>query len=302
MQILAVVLVTISAIIHAGWNFFSQQRGVTTGFFFLSCLAAALVLSPLLWLYREGMAALPPFFWLCVVLSGLFEALYYQGLCGAYRSGDLSATYPLVRAAPVVLVALISLVFGGNRAPQGVGLVGVWLVAAGCLMLPLSSFRRPDLRSYFLPASLLALTAGIGTTGYSLADDQAIRHLTHIPTEIMPVNMRALFFLTLKTLSSTTALGILLVIFPKDRARIRQTWRNDLKVAMLTGLVIFGAYGMVLAAMILAENVSYVVAFRQLSIPIGALLGFLVNREPLIPTRIAGVGIITLGVLLIAFG
>jgi drug/metabolite transporter (DMT)-like permease len=301
-EFLALSLVLISAIIHAGWNLFSQQRQVTTAFFFIACLTAALALSPFLWLFRAGFTALPPIYWLCVIGSGVFEGFYYICLCGAYRAGDLSATYPLVRAVPVVMVALISLAIGGGREPQGVGLVGVAVVAVGCLLLPLASFRRPNLGVYFLPASLLAAGAGLATSGYSLADDQAMRLLAGVPTGILGTNSGTLFFLALKTLSSSAALGVILLVSSTERGWLRTMERKPALIAAMTGLFIFGAYGLVLAAMSLASNVSYVIAFRQLSIPLGAGLGFLINKETPVPTRLVGIGVITLGLVLVAAG
>ncbi len=71
-------------------------------------------------------------------------------------------------------------------------------------------------------------------------------------------------------------------------------------VAMITGLLIMGTYGLVLTAMAYASNVSYIAAFRQLSIPLGAILGILVQKEPSYPTKLASVGIIFTGLILIA--
>jgi hypothetical protein len=41
------------------------------------------------------------------------------------------------------------------------------------------------------------------------------------------------------------------------------------------------AYSLVLIAMSFAKNISYVVAFRQLGIPIGAILGMVILKEPM---------------------
>jgi drug/metabolite transporter (DMT)-like permease len=301
-QFLALTLVLVSAFIHAGWNFVSQQRQVSTAFFFYACLAAAVVLSPLLWINRAAFGGLSLVFWLCVIGSGIFEGFYYLCLCEAYRSGELSATYPLVRAVPVVVVALISLVIGGTRAPHGIGLAGVGVVAIGCLMLPLNSFKRPRLEVYFLRGSLMAAGAGLATSGYSLADDQAMRLLAQLPGSFLGANTAPLFFLALKTLSSTLALGVILLVSRGERSWLRQMGPRQVSAAALTGLFIFGAYGLVLAAMALASNVSYVIAFRQLSIPLGAGLGFLINKDTPIPPRLAGIGVITLGLVLVALG
>jgi len=48
-----------------------------------------------------------------------------------------------------------------------------------------------------------------------------------------------------------------------------------------------------------ASNVSYIAAFRQLSIPLGALLGILVQKEPSYAVKLASIGIIFAGLILI---
>jgi uncharacterized membrane protein len=49
-------------------------------------------------------------------------------------------------------------------------------------------------------------------------------------------------------------------------------------------------------------NVSYVAAFRQLSIPLGALFGMLLLNEPRYVPKITGVVIIFLGLTLVGVG
>ncbi len=50
------------------------------------------------------------------------------------------------------------------------------------------------------------------------------------------------------------------------------------------------------------DNVSYVVGFRQLSIPLGATLGVLVLKEAPHAPKIAGVAIMFVGLILVALG
>jgi drug/metabolite transporter (DMT)-like permease len=66
--------------------------------------------------------------------------------------------------------------------------------------------------------------------------------------------------------------------------------------------VITTGYGLVLVAMPLARDVSYVSAFRQVSIPIGALLGILALKEPAYPFKLAGTGILFVGLVLVGLG
>jgi len=66
--------------------------------------------------------------------------------------------------------------------------------------------------------------------------------------------------------------------------------------------MIFTAYGLVLFAMAFVRDVSYVSAFRQVSIPIGAGLGFLVEKESVQPQKIAGLLFTLTGLVLVAVG
>ncbi|MCG7498844.1 hypothetical protein MHO82_18400 [Vibrio sp. Of7-15] len=52
--------------------------------------------------------------------------------------------------------------------------------------------------------------------------------------------------------------------------------------------------------MTLTENISYVVALRQASIPIGVLLAVLILKEKWYLTRISGAGIIFTGLVFTA--
>ena len=52
--------------------------------------------------------------------------------------------------------------------------------------------------------------------------------------------------------------------------------------------------------MMFASNVSYIAAFRQVSIPLGALLGILILKEKATHAKIAGVVIISIGLVVVA--
>jgi uncharacterized membrane protein len=61
-------------------------------------------------------------------------------------------------------------------------------------------------------------------------------------------------------------------------------------------------YGLVLAAMAYVSDVSYVAAFRQLSIPIGAVLGLTLQQEPRYQPKIIGIGVVSVGLVLVGIG
>jgi len=75
-------------------------------------------------------------------------------------------------------------------------------------------------------------------------------------------------------------------------------WRT----AALMGVIILATYGLVLTSMAYVSNVSYVIAFRQLSIPIGAALGILVRKEKATPPKLTGIALVVTGLVLAALG
>ena len=255
---------------------------------------------PCLYLERRVLPFLPPLFWILVTATGLFQTIYFAGLTRAYQNGDMSVTYPLLRAVPVVAVALISLILQDGLEPRGWGLVGIGLVALGCLMLPLVSFRKVRFSDYLNLSCLFALLAAVGTTGYSLVDDRALRILGSQQGVNLGRAEIALLYLTVQTLSTIVFLGILVALDKEERARLAGSWPKDIPAAFQVCILLNSAYGLVLAAMTLSSSVSYVVAFRQLSIPLGALVGMTLQKEPRHLPRIVGVGIVSLGLVVVA--
>jgi uncharacterized membrane protein len=59
------------------------------------------------------------------------------------------------------------------------------------------------------------------------------------------------------------------------------------------------SYTLVLIAMMLATNVSYIAAFRQLSIPLGAILGIILFKETATRPKFTGIIFIFLGLLIV---
>jgi uncharacterized membrane protein len=71
---------------------------------------------------------------------------------------------------------------------------------------------------------------------------------------------------------------------------------------MAAGILILGTYALVVWAMAYADDVSYVVAFRQISIPMGVALGWYFLGEALHGPKVVGVLTILAGLLLVVLG
>lgn len=299
MTTVAILLVTISAFVHAFWNLLGKRQNPSAAFFFLASAFAAICFTPLLLIYRDTLAAIPGRVWVWVALTSLFEAIYYIGLAGAYRHGDLSVAYPLARALPVILVALLTAGLNLGKPLSLVGVAGILLVVVGCLLLPLRSFQQHHLDRPLIIFYLLASLAALGTTGYTLVDNQALLDLRNAPGIGLSRIEIAFFYLALSSITITLTMGLYILLSAGERAELTKTWQAGKRVAFITGLLIVGTYGLVLAAMEYADNVSYIAAFRQLSIPLGAVLGVLVQREPVYRTKVASIAIIFAGLVLV---
>jgi drug/metabolite transporter (DMT)-like permease len=296
----AIALVTVSAFIHAFWNLLGKRQNPSVAFFFVASVFAAICFSPLLLVYRNTFALIPGQVWIWLGLTAIFELIYYIGLAGAYRHGDMSVAYPLARAIPVILVALITTMLGLGKPLSLIGGLGILAVAIGCLLLPQRSLHHLQLSNYLSACCLLAGVAAIGTTGYTLVDNQVLADLLSAPGIGLNRIEMAFFYLALDSVFIALVMVGYILISPSERVELSKTWQVNRKMALITGLLIMGTYGLVLAAMAYASNVSYIAAFRQLSIPLGAILGILVQKEPAYPPKLASIGIIFVGLILIA--
>ncbi|WP_315980597.1 hypothetical protein [Aliamphritea spongicola] len=68
----------------------------------------------------------------------------------------------------------------------------------------------------------------------------------------------------------------------------------------MTGLFIVGTYLLVLISMSMVTEVSYVVALRQLSIPIGVAIGVFWLKESVSITRMQGVSMMLIGLIFVS--
>lgn len=294
---LAIFLVTTSALIHAIWNLLSKRQNPSAAFFLIASFFAALVVLPIPFLYRSSLSLLPLSLWGLLAITGVFQTIYYLGLTGAYRHGDISIAYPLLRAVPVILVTMLSALWMIGKPISSLGVAGIALIVLGCLILPLPSFRGVQLKAYLNPCCLLALLAAFGTTGYTLVDNQALAIMRGLPQ--IPTGNGTLLFIALETVVTTLLLAIYTIIIPSERAQLKGAWNNGWGRAALTGFLITGTYGLVLLAMNYANNVSYIAAFRQLSIPLAAMLGFMVQKEPATQPKLVGIILVFSGLIII---
>ncbi|MDA0710019.1 MAG: multidrug DMT transporter permease [bacterium] len=302
MSTFAIVLILISAVAHAGWNLLGKSQKPNSAFYLLANLVGTVCLGIAASTSAGLLAVVPAQVWYLLIGTGLCQTLYFTGLSNGYRHGDLSIIYPVVRGLPALMVVLLSLILGRSEYISYQSISGCVLIFAGCLILPMKRFQDFRVDNYRNLSSYFALLAALGTVGYSLIDDAALRQMRQIPQVDLAIWQITLFYAFFEGVFTTAWMALVALPFRSVRADFCILLKTALPRAALTGFMIAFTYVLVLISLAFVSDVSYVVGFRQLSIPLGALMGIFILKEPAHRPRLFGVGILFVGLILIATG
>ena len=273
-EIAAVVL--LAALLHAVWNAMLGAAGdpaldtalVATG----GSLAAAAVLPFLPLPARES--------WPYLLASVAIHTVYFAALVGAYRGGDFSPAYTLMRGTAPVLTALGGWLAGERLA--GSQWLGVALVSGGVAAMGTLGRRRGAATSR---ATGFALGNAVVIAAYTLVDGRGVRLSGHAPSYTLWVFFLDVLPLLAWTLASRGREAI---------AYAARRWRRGL----LGGALMVTAYGLVLWSMTRAP-VAAVAALRETSVVFAALIGARLLREPFGAVRAAAAAVVAAGVALL---
>jgi len=302
MTITAILLIVLSAFLHAGWNLVSKKEVPSISYFFLANLFGSLLFLPMVFIHWQMYFLFPIQVWIYVYISGACLSLYFYSLAKTFQSGDLSIVYPLVRSVPVLIVPVFSFIIGTGHKISLQSYGGMMLIVIGCFLLPMAQIKKVQIRDYVNSTVGFALLAAIGTAGYNIADDQALRYLradSHI--DLSNFELTTLYFFA-EAISSFACLLVIILMTKKNRRDLLIKIRTKKKNTALLGVAIFMTYTLVLTSMAYVNNVSYVVAFRQLSIPLGAIAGVLILKEPFYRAKAIGVCVLLVGLILVSTG
>lgn len=297
MPLLAVLLVAVSALLHASWNLICKSRHPSAAFFLVSTASSILVSLPVTIYYLPQLGRLPGVVWVFLIATGVVQALYYASLGNAYRLCEISVAYPLAKSIPVLLVPAATITLGLGAKLGGCALFSMVLVCVGCMILPMLSFRSFSPRSYFRRGFIFIIGAALATAAYTIIDSEALRAFRaanvagYLPT--------ALIYIVWENILIEMFLLPLVLFRRRERRTLWMLWlRGGMRYPALSGVICSSSYLLVLLAMMLADNVSYIAAFRQLSIPLGAILGIILFKERSSMPKIAGIMLIFVGLLI----
>ena len=272
---LGITLAVLGAgLLHASWN--ALLNSAPGGAPMLD--TAAVVAGSCIWaLLALPFVALPdPAAWKFVAASSVIHFAYYVTLAHAYRTGDLSFAYPLMRGTAPLIVTVLGIAFLRELPTPHVAL-GIVLICAG--IVSIAFFRRerhPRAAAYwaFANAGIIAAYTLVDGSG-ARASGNAIAYVTWL------IFLEGLPF-------------IAWVLWRGGKPAIAYL-RRDAGRGLLGGACSLAAYGIVLYAMTRAP-VAAVAALRETSVLFAALMGGVWLKEGLGPMRLAGAASVVAGV------
>ncbi len=178
MPTVALVLVLVAAVLHAGWNVLLKTSGdaLRTAVRLQAIGTAVLVPFGVVAWFLDGSPALEPAGVALALGSGVLEAIYFLCLAAAYSRGDLSLVYPIARGSAPLLSILIGIGLLGERLGLGAA-AGVGCLVAGILLVarPWRAFRVAG--GEHRGAIGFALATGASIAAYSAVDRLGVRIL-----------------------------------------------------------------------------------------------------------------------------
>lgn len=263
-----------AALAHAIWNAMIKSSRDVLLDMTLVVLFAGLVTAPFMLAVEVPVAAAWPY----IIASMVLHLGYYVALVGAYRAGDLSHGYPIMRGIAPLIVSICALAWLGE-APTPTVWLGVLLICGGVLSLGFVGFRWAESRR-----SLgWALANACIIASYTLVDAAGVR-LAGRPES---------YVVWLFTLDALPFAIIIYVLKKKElMAYARQFWLRGLAGGALSA----AAYAIVLWAMTRAP-VAAVAALRETSVIFAALMGAWLLKEGHIARRLVGAATVAAGVI-----
>ncbi|HLH61781.1 MAG TPA: DMT family transporter [Ktedonobacteraceae bacterium] len=281
----ALGLLLTAAVLHATWNLLVKRAREKQIFTACALLVGAICFAPLL----AQVISFPLRIWPYVISSAIFESTYFVVLIRAYANGDFSLVYPMARGTAPVLLTVLAVLFLGER-PRLYGLIGIGILVCGLIIVggkswwTLHSLRKGSALSS--SALILALGVACCISIYSAIDGAAVQQVAPLPYTVLVMGLTS--FLIAPT-----------VVVRYGGQAVIAEWRANWPRIILVGILSLLSYMLVLLAYSISQ-VSYAGSVREVSVVIGAFLGWRLLGEEFGVIRVIGAAFIFAGILVIA--
>ncbi|PMQ16807.1 DMT family transporter [Janthinobacterium sp. AD80] len=280
-----VAVVLFAALLHASWNAIVKSGKDTFLSTVLVSAGAALISLAVL----PFVAAPDPASWPYLAASTVAQLAYYSLLAAAYRAGDMSHAYPLMRGSAPLLVALASWPLIGERL-SSMQMGAVACICAGIFGLYFAS-RQPATARVAKNAghaTAFALGNACVIASYTLIDGIGVR-LSGAP---------AAYTMWIFVLNGA---GLLLWTALRRPADLLAYAGTQWRLAAFGGFGTLASYGLALWAMTQAP-VAAIAALRETSILFAVAIAALFLRERISPRRYLAIALIAAGAVLMRMG
>ena len=274
MSLAVSMAVLLAALLHASWNAMIKGGGDVLHDTAGIVVGAMLIGLPFLFVVPVPPAAAWPF----IVASVLVHLAYYWLMISAYRAGDLSLVYPLMRGvAPLITAAAGIAVLGEMPAP--VAWLGMLLVSGGVFLLGYRALGHAPSRA----AVVFALANAAVIALYTLIDGRGAR-----------VSGNAWSYIVWLFVLDGIPFSLWMLATRRESfiAHLRRRHRR----ALIGGGLSAAAYAISVWAMTKAP-VALVASLRETSVLFATLIGARLLQERLSARRWSGVIAVVLGVL-----
>ena len=285
---LALILVLLSALSHAIWNLLAKRAINQEVFLWCVLVSSSILLLPLfvflIWKYP-----IPYPGWWFIFGTVILHVLYFIFLGRSYARTDLSLAYPIARGMGPALVPIIGALLL-KEVITSLAITGIICVVVGIFTVywwgnfmeilhnPLKIFRESGVR--------YALLTGLVIAVYSVWDKIGVSYVNP--------------FLYMYFLILGSALFLAPYMWRFHRiSTIRIEIRKKIRSIILSGLLMFLAYGLILFVLQFSR-VSYIASAREIGIVMGVVFGTLLLREPFGKGRAIGSCLIIVGLVLIS--
>jgi drug/metabolite transporter (DMT)-like permease len=263
-----------AALLHATWNAIVKSGSDPMLDTAAVALGSSVAVLPFLAVVPPPEAAAWP--WLAA--SAVIHVGYFTALAGAYRAGDLSHGYPIMRGVAPLIVAMSALSWFGE-APGAATWAGVLLICGGVLSLGVAGLDWRRSRA----ATAWALANAAIIAAYTLVDAAGVRAAGGAERYICWV------FLFM-------GLPYVLLVWAIRRAEFLRHVARHWRRGLLGGGFVVGSYGIALWAMTRAP-VAVIAALRETSVIFGALIGAWLLKEGHLRQRLTGAAAVLAGVI-----
>jgi drug/metabolite transporter (DMT)-like permease len=276
--------VLFAALLHASWNAMIKGGGDV-----LLDTAAIVAGAGVVALPFAFLVPLPaPASWPYIAASVTIHLAYYFFMVNAYRVGDLSLVYPLMRGVAPLFTALAGIVWL-REMPPAVAWLGMLLISGGVILLALRTVdHAPSGR-----AVGFALANAVTIAAYTIVDGTGARLAGDAWGYIVWLFLLDAFPFTIYMLLRRRAHRD--VDHHGGRHFLAAMWRRRQR-ALAGGGLSAAAYAISVWAMTQAP-VALVASLRETSVLFATLIGARLLREKLNVRRWAGVAAVALGVI-----